>query len=75
MSEASYSLMLRNLSSDFYHNHIDFDEYRAQRKIILDKIDKELNGREISGSEGEDEQSVSAFMQTLGFYSNTEIDQ
>jgi hypothetical protein len=75
MSEASYSLMLRNLSSDFYHNHIDFDEYRAQRKIILDKIDKELNGRQTSAPEGGDEQSSPAFMQTISFYNNTEIDQ
>ncbi|NNE63784.1 MAG: hypothetical protein HKN34_06865 [Gammaproteobacteria bacterium] len=75
MSEASYSLMLRNLSNDFYHNHIDFDEYRAQRKIILDKIDKELNGRDAAESEGEDELSSSAFMQTVSFYNSTEIDQ
>ena len=67
--------MLRNLSSDFYNNHIDFDEYRAQRKIILDKIDKELNGRETSEAGGEDEQSSSAFMQTVSYYNNTEIDQ
>lgn len=75
MSEASYSLMLRNLSSDYYHNHIGFDEYRAQRKIILDKIDKELNGRDPAETEGEDDQSSPAFMQTVSFYNSNEIDQ
>ena len=47
--------MLRILSSDFYHNRIDLDEYRAQRKIILDKIEKEFNGGETSESAREDE--------------------
>ena len=55
MSEASYSLILRNLSRDYYHAHINLDVYRAQRKIILDKIDKELNGRDTSKSDEGDE--------------------
>lgn len=73
MSEASYSLMLRNLSSDYYHNHIGFDEYRSQRKIILDKIDRELNGTQ---SAGDEEDSINPlFMQTIGFFKNTDIDK
>lgn len=69
MSEASYSLMLRNLSSDYYHNHICIGEYRAQRKIILDKIDKELNGTEAA----EEDEVPPVFMQTIGFFKNTDI--
>lgn len=75
MSEASYSLMLRNLSSDLYHHHLDFDEYRAQRKIILDKIDKELNGRDPAESAGDDEETSSVFIQTVSFDSSNDIDQ
>ena len=75
MSEASYSLMLRNLSSDYYHNHIGFDEYRSQRKIILDKIDRELNGAQSADDEEEDVSDVNPlFMQTIGFFKNTDID-
>jgi len=74
MSEASYSLMLRNLSSDYYHNHIGFGEYRAQRKIILDKIDKELNGTEAVDHDAEDNEVPPIFMQTIGFFKNTDIE-
>ncbi len=70
MSEASYSLVLRNLCSDYYHNHIGIGEYRAQRKIILDKIDKELNGTEAA----EDDEATPIFMQTIGFFKNTDIE-
>ena len=43
MTDTSYALLLRNLSSDYYHNHISFEDYRAQRNRILDEIDAELN--------------------------------
>ncbi|MCP4430334.1 MAG: hypothetical protein GY806_05090 [Gammaproteobacteria bacterium] len=75
MSEASYSLMLRNLSNDFYHNHIGIDEYRAQRKVILDKIDKELNDQDPAKPGSENEQLSTVFMQTVSFFNNTEIDK
>ena len=32
MSEASYSLMLRNLSSDFYQNHIGIERVPGTKK-------------------------------------------
>lgn len=73
MSEASYALMLRNLSHDYYHNHIDIAEYRSQRKIILDKIDKELNGAEAASTDSEVDETTSIFMQTIGFSKNTDI--
>ena len=75
MSEASYSLMLRNLSSDYYNNRIGFDEYRSQRKVILDKIDKELNGTQAAEDDQEDISDVNPlFMQTIGFLKNKDID-
>ena len=43
MSGASYSLMLRNLSNDYYRQLISFDEYRIKRTLILKKFDEELN--------------------------------
>lgn len=74
MSEASYSLMLRNLSSDYYHNLIGFAEYRNQRKKILDKIDKELNGKETADDDTVDDEVTPVFMQTIGFFQNTDIE-
>ncbi len=68
MSEASYALMLRNLSSDYYRSHLGIEEYRAQRKVILDKIDKDLNATEAV------EEVPPAFMQTIGFFKNTDIE-
>ena len=45
MSYEDYSVMLRNLCREYYQGHIEFSEYRTQRKVILDKMDKEFNGR------------------------------
>lgn len=75
MSEASYSLMLRNLSSDYYHQHISIDEYRIQRKKILDKLDMEFNGRKPEDQSDEDNRQSPAFMETVSFYNNSEIDK
>lgn len=72
MSEASYALMLRNLSSDYYHHHISMDEYRVQRKKILDKIDREFNGRDAAQPD-DDTPTSSAFLETVSFYNHSEI--
>lgn len=45
MSIDDYSMMLRTLSREYFQGHIEFAEYRVQRKLILDKIDKNFNGR------------------------------
>lgn len=59
MNDSNYSVILRNLSSDYYHGHIGFDEYRMQRKIILDKIDEELNrASSVDSRFGEDESNL-----------------
>jgi len=44
VTEANYVLVLRKLSSDYYLNRIEFEEYRVQRKKLLDKIDAKFNG-------------------------------
>lgn len=74
MSENSYSLMLRNLSEAYYQETINFDDYRVQRKIILDKIDEDFNGLQDlpleTVGEQKAESSNSIFMQTISFFRN-----
>jgi serine/threonine protein phosphatase PrpC len=43
-SDSNFSALLRNLSADIYQKRISFEEYRARRKVILDRIDEEFNG-------------------------------
>jgi len=81
MSDISYSAKLRELSKDYYQNHIRFDEYRSQRKLIIDKIDEEFNARKIIDSEEEPEtdesadQESSVFMKTIAFFKNNDVDE
>jgi hypothetical protein len=78
MSDDSFSVKLRNLSKEYYQNHIGFEEYRAHRKIILDKIDEEFNGGQsnetqvdsLDDSPGTDDSSI--FMKTIAFFKNTD---
>jgi len=82
MSDISYSAKLRELSKDYYQNHIRLDEYRSQRKLIIDKIDEEFNGRKIElnqldTSSINTDQSVddsSVFMKTIAFFKNSDVD-
>jgi hypothetical protein len=79
MSDISYSARLRDLSKEYYQNHIRLDEYRAQRKIVIDKIDIEFNGAKIgeaadeSSAENHDQSSV--FMKTIAFFKNNDVDE
>ncbi len=45
-----YSQQLRRLIDEYYHQHITMDDYRAQRTLIFDHIEKEFTGGNI-GSE------------------------
>lgn len=76
MNEISYSLLLRNLADDHFRRRITFEEYRTQRKKILDNIDVEFNGLKLSsepaqteGPENSEDQSED-FMQTIAFDAN-----
>lgn len=73
MTDRSYSLLLRNLSNDYYHSYIGFDEYRAQRKIILDKLDQELNGADADRQSASSDDGNPLLMQTIGFFRNTDL--
>lgn len=75
MTETSYSLLLQNLSADYYHNHLSFEEYRQQRKVILDKIDEEMNGNKTQETDQQASDNNPLFMQTIGFFKNTSIDK
>lgn len=39
-----YSEQLRQILDDYYHNQISLEDYRAQRKFVLDSIEHELAG-------------------------------
>jgi len=76
MGDISYSAKLRDLSKDYYQNHIRFDEYRSQRKILIDKIDEEFNGRKIEdNAEQLNVESSSVFMKTIAFFKNSDVDE
>ncbi|MCW8935081.1 MAG: hypothetical protein OQK98_10190 [Gammaproteobacteria bacterium] len=82
MSDISYSTKLRELSKDYYQNHIRLDEYRSQRKLIIDKIDEEFNGRRIDGNQLDTNtdntekpvEDSSVFMKTIAFFKNSDVD-
>jgi len=85
MSDISYSAKLRELSKDYYQNHLRLDEYRAQRKEVIDKIDEEFNGRKIDVTEKRPKEPVekqdnkhndsSVFMKTIAFFKNSDVDE
>lgn len=74
MSENSYPEMLRRLCNEYYQRHIGFEEYRAQRKSILDKIDEVFNGRKFSAPQIDESESLARNMGTIAFFNNTDID-
>ena len=79
MSDLSYSAMLRNLSADYYYQRISKQEYRFQRRQILEKIDEEFNGRKNISMEDEadvfeDDTDQSLFMKTIAFFKNKDLD-
>ena len=80
MTEISYSLLLRNLSDDHFHQRVTFEEYRVLRKKILDTIDVEFNGLRQPAEPvqvfdpGIEEEPTQDFLQTIAFNSNINLD-
>jgi hypothetical protein len=78
VSDLSYSSLLRNLSADHYYRRITREEYRSQRRQILDRIDEEFNGRKPLVADDEDQASEQAdqsiFMKTIAFFKNKDLD-
>jgi len=56
-SDNNFSALLRNLSSDFYYKRIGYEQYRAQRKVLLDRIDEDLNGEDTNGRDSTETQT------------------
>jgi hypothetical protein len=75
MSNPSYSTMLRKLSDDYFQNHIGFEEYRIQRKILLDKIDAEFNGDQTNVKTDDNQGKPVDLMQTVAFYKNSDAEK
>lgn len=76
MNDLSYSAMVRNLCSDYYNLKITKNDYRNQRKMLLDKIDEEYNGRKMKPSTEDNKDSdQSIFVKTIAFFKNKDIDQ
>ncbi|VAW56958.1 hypothetical protein MNBD_GAMMA07-2618 [hydrothermal vent metagenome] len=44
IKDNSYSTKLRALSKDYSQKRLEISEYRSKRRVILNKIDKDLNG-------------------------------
>lgn len=74
MSETNLSALLRDLSKAHYQNRISFEEYRIQRKIILNKIDEEFNGRNLTDAQDDHSDDSSFFMKTVAFFKNTDVE-
>ena len=74
MSDLSYSARLRELSKDYYQSHLAFEDYRAQRKEVLDKIDEEFNGHRAHQVADEEPDDPSALMKTIAFFKDSDID-
>ena len=74
MSDESFPAMLRNLSKAYYQNRIGFEEYRNQGKIILNKIDEEFNGHNLTYVQKDHTEDSSILMKTIAFFKNTDID-
>ena len=74
MQEKSYSRLLRNLANDYYRNYISLDEYRAQRKKILDQIDLEINNRQAESEETGEQELNSILMGTIAFDTTKDLE-
>ena len=72
MNDGSLSEQLRHLASDYYHQRISFEQYRAQRKIILNKIDEEFNGLHLNEAQADNSGSSSFFTRTIEFFKKTD---
>lgn len=44
MSDTHYSATIKNLFQEYYKRNLTMGEYRAQRKLLIDQMDKEFNG-------------------------------
>jgi hypothetical protein len=77
MSDFNYSVVLRDLSEEYYSQRISKQEYRDRRTQLLNKIDAEYNGRKFEQPETDGDTRVmddSFFMKTVAFFKNKNVD-
>ena len=80
MSDLNYSASLRELALQYYNQMISEADYRTQRKIILDKIDEEYNGRKANNEptvmelKHRQQDENDTFMQTIAFVRNRDLE-
>ena len=70
----NYSTMLRSLSKKYYQNYIDFEEYRSQRKVILDNIDQEFNAHISDDLQVDKAEQSSLSMNIFTLFKGNDID-
>ncbi|TVZ38915.1 hypothetical protein P886_3299 [Alteromonadaceae bacterium 2753L.S.0a.02] len=68
----SYSEMIRELSRAYYNRSLALQDYREQRKQILDAVDHEYNGIQIDGYEPQPKNPDSDNSMTTVFYGPTD---
>ena len=69
MTDFIYSDAIRELADDYYNQRLTLEEYREQRKTLLDKIDEEYNGIVIV-TEEDNQQDSGLFSKAVAFFSN-----
>jgi len=70
VKEQSFSTALRNLAWEYYNHRLEFQDYRAQRRRMLDEIDREYNGADDQTNTGDPESSDPVSMGTVIFSVN-----
>jgi hypothetical protein len=69
-----YSTMLRSLSKKYYQNYIGFEEYRSQRKVILDKIDQQFNAHKLDDLQADESEQLSLSMNIFTLFKGNDIE-
>ena len=80
MSDLSYSALIRDLSKHYYYRQIARQDYRHQRRELLERIDEEYNGRNNSNIEDLEQPATqqhdqSMLMKTIAFFKNKDVDE
>ncbi|WP_185230929.1 hypothetical protein [Teredinibacter franksiae] len=68
----SYSEMIRELSRAYYNRSLSTEEYRAQRRHILNAVDQEYNGVETEGGDENEVLTSKGNSMTTVFYGPTD---
>lgn len=51
--EKKYSEIIKTLVARYYEHEISFDDYRVNRKQLIDQMDTEFNGNEFNNKRAE----------------------